>query len=174
MGTGGTGAHYEPWHMEVSGQPYAPAVLSRRKNACTQWTGKRAGPTADLDVLENRKLPTPATIRTRTVKRSSSQTHFDEPNKVSMLYQTRWKYYKNLHLTESEAFFKGINSWCSALLYSNFINIWTTVDLFKIRTNNPSNFVYVCNYPLKILYVVDSSDMISWWSFGFMQCRNPQ
>ena len=135
--------------------------------------------TADLDVLENRKLPTPATIRTWIVKRSSSQTHFDEPNKVSMLYQTRWKYYKNLHLTESEAFFKGINSWCSALLYSHFINIWTTVDLFKIHTNNPSNFVYVCNYPLKMdvqqnFVCSSSSDMISWWSFEFRQCRNPQ
>jgi len=125
--------------MEVSGQLYASAPDG------TQWTGKRVGPTADLDVLEDRKTSCPATIRIRIVKWSSSQTHFNEPNKVSMLYRTRWKYYENLHLTESEVFFKAINSWCSALVYSHFFNIRTAVDLFKIHTNNPSNFVCVYN-----------------------------
>jgi hypothetical protein len=34
------------------------------------------------------KLPAAAVIRTTIVKQSSIQTHFNQPNKVSMLYQT--------------------------------------------------------------------------------------
>ena len=50
--------------MELSGRLHAPATLPQGTNLGTRWMGGWIGPRDGMGVLEKRKSPAPAGIRT--------------------------------------------------------------------------------------------------------------
>lgn len=75
--------------MGVSARLHAPAALPSGKNRGTRCTGRWAGPSAGLVVVEKRRILSPSGIEPRIVWPGSGGPHFTHvPFGVSVVDQT--------------------------------------------------------------------------------------